>query len=850
VSRQSRLLSRSLTRVNALTVALGAVALALFLGPVRDVAAGGPDLGVPWWAIATAFALAEVFVIHIPMARSAHTTSLREIPSVLALVFLTPSAYLAAALVGGGLALLLIERQRGSKLAFNISMYALEVCVAVVVQRTILGAADSASPRGWVAALVAMLVTGVLSCVLVTVVIMLAGDGFSPEILRQATTSGALASAANSSLALLVVVLLVLEPIALVLLGVVIAVVFLCYRAYVAFANRYSQLELLYGFVGALGASVDLDLTVASVLTEARNLVGAGRAELIVLPDGDRRGQHVVLIGESIEHTFEDTDLDEVWWSAALRGISVLVVRGEDRDRTRLPALLSDAMAVPVTIEGVIGVLIVANRLFAGKTFTHQDLRLFEALAGHASSTLQNARLADMIRSDARARDHDARHDPLTGLPNRHEFHLRFQTAATGSPLAVLMIDLDDFKEINDTLGRRAGDQVLMEIGNRLQQTSDGVVARLSGDEFVVLLSGVVDAIGAVTQAEALLDAIRQPVVLGDVSLVVSASIGIALHPLHGATSDVLLTHADIATYVAKGARTSIELYTPDPESGRHRRLALAAQMEAAIDSGSITLWYQPKLDAKTGKLVGVEGLVRWIHPVYGLVSPSEILPVAERTGLIRRLTDHLLETALLQQAQWRSAGLDMTVAVNITTRDLLDERLPVVVSRLISESGTRPDRLTLEITESGIMRDLDRCLGVLDCLAALGVKLSIDDFGTGYSSLAYLERLPVSEVKIDRSFVERLADPDHNSTVLRSTIQMSHTLGLSVVAEGVETQQVRETLVILGADVIQGFHMAYPMPTAAFAAWCEPPMPPVDPPRVQAPVETLPGGRSLRQAG
>ncbi|WP_407344524.1 putative bifunctional diguanylate cyclase/phosphodiesterase [Pengzhenrongella phosphoraccumulans] len=805
--------------MNTLLIGLVAVAAGLFLGPLRGVPALPSTLDVPWWAVAVGFVLSGSLIIHVPLASSAYTHTLRELPSVIALVFLSPSAYLWTSILGSGIALLVVQRQRGTKFVFNMGLFAVEVGVAVLTFRAILGSGEPTSPLGWLAALVAMVAAGLLSCGLVTLVIYLAGDGYSPDILREAVTSGLLACVANCGLALLIVVLLVSDPLALVLLGVATAVLFLSNRGYVAFAARYAQLDLLYRFVGSVGATVDLDLTVASVLSEARSLLGAQRAELVVLPDGDRPGQHVVLTDDGVDDRTDFSLRPDVWWSGTLEGQGILIPAGQDRSRSCLPAALTDAMAVRLPIDGVDGVLIVTDRLFTGRTFAKQDLRLFEALAGHAAITLQNARLVDTIRSDAAKRDHDARHDPLTGLPNRREFQESFDAIAADHGGAVVMVDLDDFKEINDTLGHGAGNDVLREIGRRLQSVSDGVVARLGGDEFAVLLPDV-DRVGAIASAEGFLEAIRRPVAVDDVFLAVGASIGIAMHPLHGTTSDMLLTHADVAMYAAKVGGTRIEIYAPEPESGRHRRLALAAQMESAIGEGAITLWYQPKCDAATGVCVGVEALVRWIHPLYGLVSPAEILPVAERTGLVRRLTDHLIATALRQQAEWREQGLDLTVAVNITTRDLLDEQLPSIVDSLLTRSGGTSQRLTLEITESGIMRDLDRCLTVLDGLAAIGIKLSIDDFGTGYSSLAYLERLPVSEVKIDQSFVQRLADPSHNSTVLQSTIQMSHQLGLSVVAEGVETEPVLAALVRLGVDVIQGYHLAFPMPAVEIAPW------------------------------
>jgi EAL domain-containing protein (putative c-di-GMP-specific phosphodiesterase class I) len=285
-----------------------------------------------------------------------------------------------------------------------------------------------------------------------------------------------------------------------------------------------------------------------------------------------------------------------------------------------------------------------------------------------------------------------------------------------------------------------------------------------------------------------------------------------------------VLIAADSAMWQAKSSRAAVHVHVAEDELDRARRLRLAAALEGALADGDIEVWYQPQAVTCTGAVVAAEALVRWTHPVYGAVPPPEIVALAERTGQMRRLTDYVLRTALHQVAAWSRLGLALDVAVNVTTQDLADEALPVVVARLLAETGVDHGSLTLEITESGVMRDVERCLAVLDRLAALGVRLSVDDFGTGYSSLSYLQRLPVHEVKVDRSFVMRLAHDSGDLTMVRSIVDLGHALGLSVVAEGVETAEVLRLLADLDVDVVQGYHLGGPMPAPAFLAALHPP--------------------------
>jgi diguanylate cyclase (GGDEF)-like protein len=422
--------------------------------------------------------------------------------------------------------------------------------------------------------------------------------------------------------------------------------------------------------------------------------------------------------------------------------------------------------------------------------------------------------LVERVKAEAAARSHDAHHDALTGLPNRRRLQIELEGMCRSGHGAVLLLDLDDFKEINDTLGHDAGDDVLREVGKRLRRGVDGHVARLGGDEFALLLPAAVDEAMAVEEAVAVFEVIRsEPVRVRGVSLVVTPSIGVALLPHHGKTGQELLVHADTAMYAAKQAGTGIALHQPDDEGVSHRRLVLASEVSVAIANGQILPWFQPQVEAVSGTVIGVEALVRWVHPVYGVVSAADLLAAVQRTGLMRVLTDRMIELSLAQQSRWAAAGLDVSVAVNATMRDLHDEAFPAVVAGLLDGARVARHRLTIEVTESTVMRDPERCIRVLEGLAGIGVRLSVDDFGTGYSSLAYLERLPLHEVKIDRSFVTRLASDPAEDTVVRATVNLAHALGLIVVAEGVEDAQVSGVLRGLSVDVLQGHHHGRPAP-------------------------------------
>jgi diguanylate cyclase (GGDEF)-like protein len=434
------------------------------------------------------------------------------------------------------------------------------------------------------------------------------------------------------------------------------------------------------------------------------------------------------------------------------------------------------------------------------------------------------------INAELTQRDEQARRDPLTSLPNREQLHHLVHEALVRSrrskqKVALMLMDLNRFKEINDTLGHHTGDRVLQQLSSRLRNVMRDAetVARLGGDEFAILLPAISDRAEAAAVAQRILKTLEEPFVAAGVSLEVDASIGIALYPEHGDRVAKLLRAADVAMYLGKETLSGYTFFSQgsDPADGG-RRLALISELRTALEDGQLVLYYQPKMELATGRITGVEALVRWQHPRGGLLAPDEFIPLLEQSSLLRQFTLYIVEMALRDCSAWRSAGLDLRVAVNLSMRNLLDAHLPADLRTLIRHSpNLRSDALELEITESMILSDPERTFRVCTALRELGFQLTVDDFGTGYSSLAYLQRLPVSSLKIDKSFVTAMAAGDGDSeAIVRSTLDLAENLGLAVVAEGVETEAVWRRLTELGCGHAQGFFISRPLPNEELVAW------------------------------
>lgn len=425
------------------------------------------------------------------------------------------------------------------------------------------------------------------------------------------------------------------------------------------------------------------------------------------------------------------------------------------------------------------------------------------------------------------ALEYRALHDSLTGLPNRTFLVDRLEQALLaahreGQPRSFLVLDLNGFKEVNDTLGHDQGDRVLQEVARRLRRVlrKADTVGRLGGDEFAVLPAGATDTPRAILIAEKLLEALEPPVQLEEHTVGIGTSIGVAIYPEHGEDATTLARHADLAMYVAKRARSGYSVYAPDAASYPPVRPPLIAALGAAIDQLELLLHYQPIVDLHTGVPDNVEALVRWGHPKHGLLLPNDFVPAAEQTELIQPLTRWVLNEALRQAHAWHAAGIDLAVAVNLSARNLLDPELSETISSLLQAWSISPEKLILEITERTTLSTQD--FAALRLLHDLGVRLAVDDFGTGYSTLTYLRNLPLSEVKIDRSFVTDMINNQDDATIVRSTIDLGHSMGLKVVAEGVDNAQTSEALAAFNCDLLQGFFVGRPMPGSEITAWLE----------------------------
>ena len=414
--------------------------------------------------------------------------------------------------------------------------------------------------------------------------------------------------------------------------------------------------------------------------------------------------------------------------------------------------------------------------------------------------------------------------DELTGLPNRRWFDRELRRAidrarADGEELALLVIDLDHFKELNDTLGHHAGDRVLAQLGPRIRTAlrADDHVARLGGDEFAALLPGAGAAEGA---GERIAAALSERFSVEGIELQIAASIGVALFPEHGDDAETLLQRADVAMYQAKHRRSGTEFYARERDRHTRERLQLIGELRDAVARDHLTLHFQPKLDLGRNRINGVEALVRWPHPTRGMVPPDEFIPLAEQTGVIGPLTELVIRKALRQAADWAARGIALTMAVNVSATNLLEDGWTEGVLAALERHGVRPDRFVVEITEDVLMTDPDRSLTALAVLSAAGVRVALDDFGTGYSSLSYLKRLPVDELKIDRSFVFEMGTDPADAAIVQTAVDLGRRLGISVAAEGVEDADTLRRLTEYGAMTAQGFHIARPMPAHDLEEW------------------------------
>jgi diguanylate cyclase (GGDEF)-like protein len=820
-------------RIWAFIALLGLTALAIYLVVLAHVTAARQPVDVPWPVLSLAFFLAELKVVDVHFRREKHSFSLSEFPAVLGLFLLSPHDYFLAMLIGSGSALL-YSRQARLKFAFNLSNFAISAAVTLTVFHLLASPTGAPDVRDWVAAFAATSMATVVSAVTIATAISLSGGAPQFQKLPEMIQFGMLVAVANTSLALLAVSILWLDSRLLWLLVVPLGTVFLAYRAYVSEREKGERLEFLYQSGRILQHSPELDSAIVALLEHARNMYRAERAEILLYPrsaDGD------ALLTTTAEDTPATTMIPVM---IALDDPIQRRVQTEAHAFFHVPSLLENgetrirqAMIAPLRGEaGTIGSIMIGNRLTHGTSFTEDDLRLLETLANQAAAALENGQLEQSLAELSRLKEelrHQAYHDPLTGLANRSLFteqvNARLNRPGPGLLPVVLFIDLDDFKVVNDSLGHVAGDRLLVAVADRVRNCvrSGDVAARLGGDEFAILLDDVEDLNRTLSVCKRLLEALKVPVPIEGQELSITASIGIAAGRDDQDRADDLLRNADVAMYTAKAqGKSQYALFEPTMHAAIIERHALSSELSRGVGRGELLVYYQPIITLQTGRIHGVEALVRWRHPTRGIVGPDEFIPLAEESGTILALGRWVLTEACREAATWRQTwpgAESLVLTINLSAAQLQQPDFVDELRGILAETGFPPENLVLELTETAMFHDTQTTIARLQGLRQLGIRIAVDDFGTGYSSLGYLRRFQVDILKIARDFIGTADGGSEDWAFAHAIVALGRTLDLRIVAEGVEQPGQLLRLREMGCEFGQGFLFARPADGSTFAA-------------------------------
>jgi diguanylate cyclase (GGDEF)-like protein len=817
--------------IYAFSVSLGLLTLLLcFKGPLDG--AGPLRLLFPQPAMFAIVCLLWAAAVWAPVSLhyrgNTYLFVLEEVPLLIGLVFLSPNVLVLSAVCAVAFAFAVLRRQPLLKVTFNVTSVGLRAAIAAIVFRELLGSHSPVSLRGWLAAAAALIATEITTAVCLRVVTTLNGQTAERRTGLLQMTGQALLMAASMCLAFVVLDAAWFDPWTTVPLLLVAALIILAYRGYTRLSLRFSSLQHLYDFSRTMGtANLEPSSMSVEVLKEVCTVMRARRAELILAePSGIPRRisfteqgpsgiEPITLVDDSIVTQTITTGEASLHNTPPQEPLSVDRIAGEYRDAIVAPLM---------NRHTAIGAIVALDRDEEQDSFDEDDLRLFETLVAHASTSLERARLVEELRYEVDSKSHQATHDMLTGLPNRILFLTRAAAALSESGgVAIVLLDIDRFKDVNDTLGHAIGDRLLCEIAERLLRAVSGraTVARLGGDEFALVIADVTDPARAIEIVHELNVEMQRPIKMDGLTLAVTASAGIAMAPEHGDDVALLLQRADIAMYVAKEHRGAVEVYSVEHDQSMQRWLMLGGLLTHALETGTeLSLMYQPIGDVQSREIAYVEALCRWNHPEQGFIPPEEFIGIAEQMGLIPQITDFVLNEGCAQLARWREAGITIGLAVNVSGREFADINLVERVQTCLRQYDIPAHLLTLEVTETEIMADLGAATKVLYKLSELGIKLGIDDYGTGYSSLQYLHKLPVNELKIDRSFVTNLPNEASNRIIVRSSIQMAHSLGLYVIAEGAEDELTCAMLAEAECDFIQGYYLSKPQKAEDLQEW------------------------------
>ena len=820
---------RSLSPVWALTAVVAVGTALLYVADVRSLGAlRHPHL--PWWGLALGFAVGERAVVHLHFRQSAHSFSLGDMPLVFGLIFASAPTLLLGGLAGIAATLLLDRRLPAVKVAFNLAQFALAACVGEVIVHAIAGGAHGIGPLVWLAVFLAVEATALLTVALIGGAISLSEGRMPRGMLGQMFSMDLAVTVTNTSLALVAAIIVDSDARAVPLILIPAVTVFLAYRAYLAERQRHERLEFLYEATRTLSRSPEVVLALEGLLTRSLEAFRVEMAEIVLFSVDGQPPLRTSLTASGEKEVMVPLDrgiAEDLRELVQAEGAASMLTApfGSERVRRFMEerGVTHAVLAMLPGDDRIVGTLMLANRVGVVRSFDAEDLKLFEALANNTSVALQFDRLEQSVwqlRELQEQLQHQAFHDPLTDLANRSLFvnQVKDSLARDQGQIAVLFIDLDDFKTVNDTLGHAVGDELLMAIARRLRGCvlPTDVLARLGGDEFAILLQQVGDAADAgQAVADRIVHALNQPVAAGDKRIPVNVSIGIATGRPGIEHADEVIRNADVAMYHAKrlgkGRAALFELGMRAAVLERH---GLKTDLEKAIERDEFAVEYQPIVSLSDQDIVAYEALVRWHRYDGGPVLPSEFIPLAEETGLIMALGQFVLMESCREARRWLDDDAfdhDVAVHVNVSAIELEDPDLVPRVAEVLRQTNLPPRLLVLEVTESAVLRDAIRGTTTLSELQQIGVRLALDDFGTGYSSLSYLRTLPLDMLKVARPFIESITHGPQEASFLRMIKELGETLGLQVVAEGIETAEQLRLVQTLGCELGQGFLLGRP---------------------------------------
>lgn len=767
-------------------------------------------LNIPWLVIAVGFFTLEAAALHIEIRRETHSLSLSGLPLLLGIMSLSPVVLVLARVVGAALALIFVRRSRGLKLVWNLALFAAEASTVALVASFALRGDEIERIGQWLILLGAILLAELIGLAAVPLVIMVAEGELRLSLYAQIGRSQVIAIVASTFAVITAAALVHLPGLGPLALVPVAGVAYLL-RLHGRLGKEHHDLRQIHDFAEAIGGrdSLDVGLEQLCAILRLRGAAVAVRSD---------SGDFIARVRS--DDSFLDTALiaREHWVRPPL-GVSIVEPDSAGALRDVFDTLGATRGVALSVAEGAGERLYILgfDRLGATDRLAADEVRLFQSMASALGARLSADRLLDQLEAQAQI-------DMLTGLANRRtlERTLDARLQDPSRPGAVLILDLDRFKDVNDSLGHHFGDELLRTIAERLTAEIRGsdLAARLGGDEFAVIIDDFAKGEALATRLDHLVARLGRPLDLDGITIDVGVSLGAAQWPADSLTSSELLRLADIAMYEAKRTHHRWVSYETTIDHTSPGRLALTGQLRDAISEEQLMIHLQPQHRGNDLALSGAEALVRWDHPEMGLIPPSQFLPIAEHSALATDLTKNVLHAALDAAGRLVRAGIDIPISVNLTSRDLLDRNLHRTVAEALDRSGVTADHLTFEVTESSLIIDLKAAITTLAELQALGCRTSADDFGTGYASLQYLQQLPLDEVKIDQSFVAGCVANPSDQAIVRSTTHLIHELGLDVVAEGIEDEATLGLVRELGCDQLQGFYFSRPLPLEDFITY------------------------------